>query len=50
MKMAKDPVCDMEVDASSSPSATHNNTTYYFCCNGCKAIFEKKPEAYLPSG
>jgi Cu+-exporting ATPase len=46
--MAKDPVCGMDVDASTAKhTAQHNDQTYYFCAPGCKKAFEAEPEKYL---
>ncbi len=47
-KMAKDPVCGMEVDpAKAAGTVEYQGETYYFCSPGCKAAFEKEPEKYL---
>ena len=48
---AVDPVCGMTVtaDASGRPFE-YQGTTYYFCCPGCRAAFEKDPEAHLTPG
>ncbi len=45
--MEKDPVCGMSVDPKTSVSSQYQGKTYYFCCNGCKASFDKEPEKYL---
>ncbi len=46
--MAKDPVCNMEVDeATAAAKSEYNGTTYYFCAPGCKRAFDKEPEKYL---
>ena len=45
---AADPVCGMAV--TPGPSAyplTHEGASYYFCCAGCRQMFEKDPLAYL---
>ncbi len=42
-----DPVCGMQVDPKTAPSATHNGKTYYFCSPEDKAKFEKNPETYV---
>jgi xanthine dehydrogenase accessory factor len=45
---AIDPVCQMTVPATAaSHPFEHSNTTYYFCCAGCRSRFEKNPAAYL---
>jgi Cu+-exporting ATPase len=33
-----------------SPSSTYNGKTYYFCCVGCKKMFDKNPEKYIKKG
>ena len=46
-KMAKDPVCGMNVDEKTAAgTAVHNGKTYYFCCRSCKDRFEKEPDKY----
>ncbi|MDO8673297.1 MAG: YHS domain-containing protein [Dehalococcoidia bacterium] len=48
--MAKDPVCGicgMQVNEKSSPSVMHGGQKYYFCCDGCKATFEKDPANFV---
>ena len=45
--MAKDPICGINVDENKAAgTAVYKNKTYYFCCGGCKAKFEKEPEKY----
>ena len=46
MAYVKDPVCGMEVDASTDLKFEYDGVTYYFCSRGCKAAFEKNPEKY----
>ena len=48
---AIDPVCGMTVaaDAAHRPFE-YAGTTYYFCCAGCRAAFEKDPTAHLTLG
>ncbi len=49
--MAKDPVCDMEVDeAKAAGSSTYKEKTYYFCSSGCKKTFDANPEQYAEKG
>jgi xanthine dehydrogenase accessory factor len=44
---AIDPVCGMTVAADdTSRPFEHDGETYYFCCPGCRAAFEKDPSAY----
>jgi YHS domain-containing protein len=48
--MATDPVCGMEVEISTTPSALtfeHDGETYYFCSRGCRLEFEEDPDKYL---
>jgi YHS domain-containing protein len=46
--MAKDPVCDMDVDESTAKhTAQYQGTTYYFCAPGCKKAFEADPRKYV---
>jgi Cu+-exporting ATPase len=45
---AKDPVCGMMVDpASTAHVFEHAGTKYYFCCDGCLAMFKADPAKYL---
>ena len=37
----------MTVDESSSYHCEHAGRTYYFCCDGCQASFEKEPAKFL---
>ncbi|HZC04574.1 MAG TPA: XdhC family protein [Ktedonobacterales bacterium] len=40
---AIDPICGMTVDiATARHTAKRGSETYYFCCSGCKATFEKQ--------
>ena len=46
--MAKDPVCEMEVDEQSAAATSeYEGKTYYFCALGCKKAFDQNPEKYL---
>ncbi len=46
--MAKDPVCGMDVNPETAAGKSdYKGRTYYFCCPGCKASFERDPEKYL---
>ena len=46
--MAKDPICNMEVDENSAKYKTeYKGKTYYFCAPGCKISFEEDPEKYV---
>jgi YHS domain-containing protein len=42
-----DPVCGMEVDPKTAPSATYKGKTYYFCGPEDKAKFVKDPGNYV---
>ena len=43
----KDPVCGMEVQASTAVSSViHEGKTFYFCSQDCKKEFEKDPAKY----
>lgn len=44
--MPVDPVCGIEMDQELAVPHEHNGKTYYFCCEGCKRIFVKKPNKY----
>jgi len=46
--MAKDPVCNMEVDEEKAKATTtHKGKTYYFCAKACKERFEREPEKFV---
>jgi YHS domain-containing protein len=46
--MAKDPVCNMNVDeAKAKYTSTYQGKTYYFCSADCKKAFEQHPEKYV---
>jgi xanthine dehydrogenase accessory factor len=45
---AIDPVCGMTVQvAGAEHQATYRGQTFYFCCEGCQASFERDPGQYL---
>ena len=46
---ARDPVCGMTVDRSTTFTSEWQGRTYHFCGAGCKARFDSDPEAYLDS-
>jgi len=47
-KLAKDPVCGMNVDpAKAASSSSYAAATYYFCCRGCAEKFNSDPRKYL---
>ncbi len=46
--MAKDLVCDMDVDEKTAKwKTTYQGKTYYFCAPGCKKEFEANPQKYV---
>lgn len=46
--MAKDPVCQMDVEESEAAATSeYRGTTYYFCAVVCKKRFDENPEKYL---
>lgn len=50
IEMAKDPVCNMDVDEKKAPAtAEYKGKTYYFCAPGCKKAFLENPSKYLGS-
>ncbi|MFW6102164.1 MAG: YHS domain-containing protein [Chloroflexota bacterium] len=47
-KMAKDPVCGMQVDKKKEGGTSeYKGKTYYFCALGCKKAFDENPDRYL---
>lgn len=38
------PIMDQNVQKSKATKSTVNGKTYYFCCNKCKAMFDKDPK------
>ena len=44
--MPIDPVCGIELDENLALVHEHDGKTYYFCCNGCRRIFTKKPRKW----
>jgi YHS domain-containing protein len=49
----KDPMCGMDVEASTASGRTeYKGQTYYFCGSKCKAKFDSNPEQYVsqPAG
>jgi len=46
--MAKDPVCEMEVNEKEAAATyEYKGKTYYFCVVGCKNKFAQNPEEFL---
>ena len=44
--MPVDPVCGIELDESLAVEDEYDGKKYYFCCDGCRKIFLKKPKKY----
>ncbi|HJJ21160.1 MAG: YHS domain-containing protein [Candidatus Nitrosopumilus limneticus] len=44
--MPVDPVCGIELDADIALIHDHKGKNFYFCCDGCRKIFIKKPRKY----
>lgn len=48
--MAKDPVCNMQVDEKEAEyQSQYGGTKYYFCSEECKEEFEGEPEQFAPA-
>lgn len=46
--MAKDPVCNMNVDEKTAKfKSEYQGKTYYFCAASCKNTFDKNPVKYI---
>jgi YHS domain-containing protein len=46
--MARDPVCEMEVNEKTAKyKTTYRGKTYYFCAAGCKESFERNSNKYM---
>lgn len=45
--MPTDPVCGIEMDEDLATVYEYDDKRYYFCCEGCKSIFSRKPKKYL---
>lgn len=46
--LAKDPVCNMDVDEKKAAGTSgYKGKTYYFCSKMCKEKFDKDPEKFL---
>jgi len=47
---AKDPICGMMVDSTKAKyKSQHEGKWVYFCCAGCKDVFDRQPEKYTSS-
>jgi YHS domain-containing protein len=45
--MARDPICDSEVDEQVAEfKSQYGSQTYYFCSQKCKEQFDLRPEQY----
>ncbi len=45
--MAKDPVCNMNVDEKTAKlKSDYKGKTYYFCAPSCKNTFDKNPAKF----
>lgn len=45
--MAKDPVCNMQVDEKTAAwKSEHEGRQYYFCSEQCKRDFDRNPARY----
>ncbi|MCH7560714.1 MAG: YHS domain-containing protein [Thaumarchaeota archaeon] len=44
--MPVDPVCGIELDEDLALLHEDNGKKFYFCCNGCRLLFLKKPRKY----
>ncbi len=48
--MRKDPVCQMEIDETSTNFySDYAGQKYYFCSEECKDTFDSQPERYASS-
>lgn len=45
--MVKDIVCGMEVNETAAYSFVFENEKYFFCSQGCRAEFKRRPQDYL---
>ncbi len=47
-RMARDPVCNMNVDEKrAAGTSVYEGQTYYFCAKSCKEEFDKNPSKYV---
>ena len=44
--MPIDPVCGIEMTEELTSVYEFKGKKYYFCCEGCKGIFSRKPKKY----
>jgi YHS domain-containing protein len=46
--MAKDPVCNMDVDETTAKYVSeYKGQKYFFCAPGCKVMFDRDPEKFV---
>lgn len=47
VRMAKDPICGMDVDPKlAAATREHDGRKYYFCAPGCAKQFDRDPAKY----
>ena len=47
-KMVVCPVTNTKIDPKKAAgSSAYKGKIYYFCCSGCKPLFDKSPEKYI---
>ncbi|MPZ05500.1 MAG: YHS domain-containing protein [Nitrososphaeraceae archaeon] len=44
--MPLDPVCGIELPQELAIPLNYRGKEYFFCCEGCKSIFTRKPKKY----
>ena len=44
--MATDPVCDMAVERTDTPTLDYDGTTYWFCSTHCRDEFAADPKRF----
>ena len=50
-ELAKDPVCNMNVDEKkAAATSVYKGETYYFCAKGCKEKFDREPGKFVEKG
>lgn len=46
--MAKDPVCNMNVDEKKAAAVSvYKGVTYYFCAKACQEKFDRDPDKFV---
>jgi YHS domain-containing protein len=46
MRVPIDPVCGIELKQDLALSQEYKGKIFFFCCDGCRKIFMKKPKKY----